>query len=366
MRAECASVIVPFIPVLSYNNVTVNIQTNIALSSLTTMRLGGNASYVADVTSANEVRQVYLSAKNIGQPIYVVGGGSNLIAHDDGFAGVILHNKIPSITVVSDDSMGTTIKAGAGELWDKLVMFAVEKNLSGIEAMSGIPGSVGAAPVQNIGAYGQELADTFVSLEAYDTATDTFVLLTGEDCGFSYRHSVFRGDASGRYIITYITLRLLKKSLEPPFYGSLQQYFDDAGVTLYSASIIRDAVLAIRSNKLPDPAKLPNAGSFFKNPIVESWQSDPIVAEYHQDVPVYAMDEKHVKIPAGWLIEQCELKGQILHGMKVHDDNAVVLINESATSYQDLADARQEIISAVRDKFRITLEQEPLELSSPL
>ncbi len=326
------------------------------------MRLGGNASYVADVTNATELRQIYLNAKNISQPVYVVGGGSNLIAHDDGFKGVIVHNKIPSITVVSDDALSTTIKAGAGGPWDRLVMFAVEKNLSGIEAMSGIPGTVGAAPVQNIGAYGQELADTFVSLEAYDTTTDTFVQLSSEDCSFSYRHSIFRGDAAGRYVITHVTLRLLKKPLEPPFYGSLQKYFDDAGVTLYSANIIRDAVLAIRASKLPDPTKLPNAGSFFKNPIVEPWLADPIRAEY-PDAPMYAMDEKRVKIPAGWLIEQCNLKGQVLHGMKVHEDNAVVLINESATTYQDLADARSEIISTVRDKFRITLEQEPLELA---
>lgn len=328
------------------------------------MKIGGNANYVADVTSTGELQHVYQNSKKIGQPIYVIGGGSNLIAHDEGFPGLIIHNAIMGIKVIDDNPTSTTIEAGSGESWDKLVKYTVDLGLSGIESMSGIPGTVGAAPVQNIGAYGQELADTFVSLEAYDTTNDNLVTLLWEDCGFSYRNSIFRGAATGRYIITRVTLTLQKKHPEPPYYDALEKYFTSHGIdpTTATVQIIRNAVLDIRQNKLPDPAQLPNTGSFFKNAIVEKWKAEDLLKIY-DNMPTYPVDDEHVKIPAGWLIETAELKGEVLHGMKVHDGNAVVLINQSATGYADLAAAREEIISVIRDKFQIVLEQEPLELS---
>lgn len=351
---------------LGYTIITVNIQTNIPLSTLTTMRIGGNANYVVDVTSNIELRHAYQESVRLNQPFYVIGGGSNLIAHDEGFAGVIIHNQIMGITIVDDNPTSTTISAGGGEMWDALVKYTVDLELSGIEAMSGIPGTVGAAPVQNIGAYGQELGNTFVSLEAYDTTNDSFVTLNWGDCGFSYRNSIFRSTAAGRYIITRVTVTLAKAAPQPPFYDALERYLaehhiDQSSVTV---QVVRDAVLAIRRNKLPDPAVLPNTGSFFKNAIVEKWQADDLLKTY-DNLPTYPVDDEHVKIPAGWLIEACDLKGEVLSGMKVHDGNAVVLINQSATSYSNLASARDEIISKVRDKFQILLEQEPLELNLP-
>ena len=325
------------------------------------MQIGGNANYVAEITTTDELQQLYQNAKKIDQAVYVLGGGSNLVARDTGFAGVIAHIAIPGIEIIEDDPSTLTIKAGAGVIWDDLVRFSVEKQLTGIEAMSGIPGTVGAAPVQNIGAYGQELADTFQSLEAYDIANDTFTTLTAPDCQFSYRHSIFRGSAQGMYVITAVTLRLYKSPPQPPFYDSLQRLFDSQGVTEFTAQGVRDGVLSIRSDKLPDPKLLPNSGSFFKNAVVEQWQAEGLLKSY-PDMPSYPMGEKQVKIPAGWLIEQCGLKGEVYSGMKVHESNAVVLINQSAKSYSDLAAAREEITGAVRDKFRINLLQEPLEL----
>ena len=227
--------------------------------------------------------------------------------------------------------------------------------------MSAIPGTAGAAPVQNVGAYGQEIADTLVSLDAYDSQTDRFVSLQNADCGFSYRHSIFRGDAAGRYIITNITVKLYKTPPQPPFYKAIEDYFAAHNITLFTPQIIRDAVVAIRADKLPDPTVTPNTGSFFKNAIVEDWQLTDLRKEY-PDIPTYDMPDGNFKVPTGWLIEQVGLKGTTLHGMRVHDKNALVLINESATSYQDLASARDEIIGAVRDKFRITISQEPLEI----
>lgn len=331
------------------------------------MKLGGNANYVADVTTPEELQQIYRSSKQSNQPVYVIGGGSNLIVHDEGFPGLIIHNKIMGIKVIEEKPGTTTIQAGGGESWDGLVKYAVDLNLQGIEAMSGIPGTVGAAPVQNIGAYGQELSTTFASLEAYDTVNDKFVTLSWVDCGFSYRNSIFRSSAAGRYIITSVTLILYKKEPEAPFYDALEKYFADNGIDSSTATVqaIRDAVINIRASKLPDPAKLPNSGSFFKNTVVETWKANDMKTTY-DNMPTYPVDETHVKIPSGWLIETCGFKGEVLHGMKVHDGNAVVLINQSAGSYNDLALAREEIVNAVRDKFQIYLEQEPLELAAPV
>lgn len=338
-----------------------DVHTNIPLKKYTTMRLGGNARFMTDVRSAVEVGDVYRNGKSNSVPLFILGGGSNIIVGDDGFNGIVVRNLIPGFEVIDDQPSHATIKIGAGENWDEVVRRTVDMNLSGIEAMSAIPGTAGAAPVQNVGAYGQEIADTLVSLEAYDTQTDSFVLLQSSDCGFSYRHSIFRGSAAGRYVITSITIQLYKAAPQPPFYAALQSYLDQHAITLYTPQAIREAVMAIRTEKLPDPTVTPNTGSFFKNAIIEAWQLSDLQANY-PDIPTYDMPDGKIKIPTGWLIEQCGYKGKTLHGMRVHDKNALVLINESATHYSDLAAARDEIIGAVRDQFRITIEQEPLEL----
>lgn len=338
-----------------------DIHTNIPLKNYTTMKLGGPARFMVDVRSAEELPELYKNAKAQSLPVAVLGGGSNTIVRDEGFSGLVLRIRIPGIAVVADDLYATTFTVGAGETWDDFVKQTVDARLTGVEAMSAIPGTVGAAPVQNIGAYGQELADTFESLEAYDTETDQFVTLTADQCQFSYRNSVFKGDAQGRYVITSVTLKLSKNLPSPPFYDALQRYLDEHSITTYTHQIIRDAVTAIRTEKLPDPAISPNAGSFFKNAVIEQWQLTDIQAQF-PNVPFYDMGGGNFKIPTGWLIEQAGFKGKTIAGMHVHDKNALVLINESAESYANLAEARDTIITAVRDMFRVTIEQEPLEL----
>jgi UDP-N-acetylmuramate dehydrogenase len=338
-----------------------DIHTNIPLKNYTTMRLGGNARFMADVRTPEELASTCRNALNQNLPIFILGGGSNLIVTDKGFNGLVIRNRIPGFEVISDDPSHTVIKIGAGEIWDDIVKRTVAMNLSGIEALSAIPGTVGAAPVQNIGAYGQEISETLLSLDAYDIQNDTFVTLQNSDCGFSYRHSIFRGEASGRYAIIVITLQLYKVTPQPPFYKAVQEYLDAHAITIYTPQVIRDAVVAIRTEKLPDPAKLPNTGSFFKNAIIEDWQLKDLQATY-PDIPTYNMPGGRFKVPTGWLIEQTGLKGKVLHGIKIHDKNALVLINESAKSYADLAAARNEIVGAVRDRFRIQIEQEPLEI----
>lgn len=338
-----------------------DIHTNIPLKNYVTMKIGGNARFMTDVRIPADVAAICKRAKEQNLPIFILGGGSNTIVRDEGFAGIVVRNRIPGFHVVEETASDTTIQIGAGEQWDDIVKKTVEMNLSGIEALSAIPGTAGAAPVQNIGAYGQEVSETLVSLEAYDMQNDTIVTLSNEDCGFSYRHSIFRGDQAGRYVILTITLKLYKTAPQPPFYKAVQDYMDAHSITIYTPQVIRDCVTAIRTDKLPDPKLQPNTGSFFKNAIVEDWQLNDLRNEY-PDIPTYDMPDGTFKIPTGWLIEQTGLKGQTIHGMKVHDKNALVLINQSAAGYADLAAARAEIIGAVRDKFRIQIEQEPLEL----
>lgn len=341
-----------------------DIRTDVSLKPYLTMQLGGNAQTMVDLYTNDDVVAVCTMARQQQAELFVLGGGSNTLAQDSGFAGIVARNRIPGFSVIAEDAESTTITIGAGEILDDVVARTVASGLSGIEALSAIPGTAGAAPVQNVGAYGQEIADTLVSLEAYDRQQERFVSLSAANCEFSYRHSIFRGREMGRYIITSITLRLRKGSSQPPFYQAVQDYFTAHTITEPTPQDIRRAVMTIRANKLPDPAKLPNTGSFFKNAIISS-EAFAQLQQHYPTVPHYTLADGRVKVPSGWLIEQAELKGSVLHGMKVHDKNAVVLINQSATSYRDLAAAREEIIRTVEEKFSITIVQEPLEIPAP-
>lgn len=340
-----------------------DIHTAIPLRNYTTMRLGGPARFMVEIHTPADAQEIIQRAHEQNLPWFVLGGGSNVVARDDGFDGIVIRNRIPGFDVINQSEGRTTIKIGAGELWDDVVKRTVDMNLSGIEAMSAIPGTAGAAPVQNIGAYGQEIADTLVSLEAYDTQADAFITLQNDDCNFTYRSSIFREAQAGRYIITSITLGLYAQAPKPPFYAAVQTYLDEHTITIYTPQVIRDAVMNIRFIKLPNPAEHPNTGSFFKNAIIEQWQFDELQKRFEGiDIPTYKMPDGSIKVPTGWLIEQAGYKGELLHGMRVHDKNCLVLINESASGYADLAAARDEIISTIRDDFRIQITQEPLEI----
>jgi len=339
-----------------------DVMTNISLKQYTTMKLGGEARYMATADSASDVVSLYRNARKENLPIFVLGGGSNVITHDEVFEGIVLLNKIKGFEIIAETDETTDVKIGAGEVWDEVVEKAIGLGLQGIEAMSGIPGTAGAAPVQNVGAYGQEIADTLISLEAYDSKTDTIVTISADECDFSYRNSIFRDKEKGRYCILNITLRLNKAEPKPPYYASLQKYIDENDIREVNLSVIRVAVLNIRSEKLPDPAELPSAGSFFKNALVEKWKLEELQKEY-SDIPNYAMSDGRYKIPTGWLIDKAGLRGYRSHGMRVYEKNALVLVNDSATGYDDLAAIREEIVQIVFDKFGIKIEQEPLELS---
>ena len=325
------------------------------------MRIGGNARFMTDVTSKNDVVAVCQSVKTQNIPIFVIGEGSNVIVRDEGFNGLIIHMKIPGFEVITDSDNSKTIKIGAGENWDSVVKRAVDLNLSGIEAMSGIPGTAGATPIQNVGAYGQEIADTLVSVEAYDTQTNNFIDLTNEQCNFSYRNSIFKSSQPGRYIVTSLTLKLSKNTPQPPFYESLQKYLDDNNIKIYTPETIRNAVLEIRKDRVPGPDIMPSCGSFFTNAMIKKWQLDDLQKKY-PNILAFQMGDGTFKIPSGWLIENAGLKGQLLHGMRIFERNALLLVNEAANGYADLASARDEIIDKVRDTFGVQISQEPIEI----
>ncbi len=333
-----------------------NIRKDALLKELTTIKIGGKADFLVSVANKEDLVKAVRAVKAKNVPFTVIGDGSNIIAKDEGFRGVVIRNRMSGIEI-----NGSVIKASAGEEWDSVVEQSVGQGLSGIEALSNIPGTAGAAPVQNIGAYGQEVADTLVELEAYDTRNEQFVALKNAECGFSYRNSIFKSSEKGRYIIISITLELTKTPMQPPFYTSLEKYLTENNVTYYDPKTIRDAVIAIRANRLPNPKIHPNAGSFFKNPIIEKWVLDE-AQENHSDMPAYDMGNNKFKVPAGWLIEQVDMKDYTAHNLKTYKNNSLVVVNDNNANYEDLKEFRSEIITAVRDEFRIELQQEPIEL----
>lgn len=337
------------------------IQENIPISSLTTMRLGGSARYVLTIENLSNIEEAYNFAAEKALPVWVMGSGANTIGHDEDFPGVILLNRLSGIEVISETSDEAVIRAMGGEIWDDLVEFSTERGYSGIEAMSKIPGTVGAAPVQNIGAYGQDLSQVLESVEVYDTKTHELSVLGKEDLKMDYRSTIFNtGKDVGRYFIVAVTLILENEEyLEPPFYNSLQKYIDEHGETDFSPKNIRKMVTKIRSEKLPDPAEEASAGSFFKNIFVSSKE-----AARAKELGIKVWDKADGKkmINSGYLIEGAGLKGKTLHGFEISSKASLILINKSAKSYADLNAARTEIKNAVKEKYGFDLEQEPVEI----
>lgn len=335
---------------------------NMPISTLTTMRLGGRAKYVLEIQTRDDVVAAYDFAKERNLPTWIMGGGANTIGRDEGFDGAVLLNRITGIESLVKNDEHLVVRSMGGEIWDDLVEFATKQGYSGIEAMSLIPGTVGAAPVQNIGAYGQDVAQVIVDIEAYDAKTQKFVILKKPEMQLGYRTTRFNhGADKGRFFITAITIELNKQSLRPPFYNSLQAYLDEHNIHEYSPMTLRKAVCEIRDKKLPDPTKIASAGSFFKNVYINAEEVPKIIAK---GIPVWQEPNGRGKINSGWLIEACGLKGKELYGFKVSNKASLVLINESAKSYAELAKARAEIVEAVKEKFGFVLEQEPVEMPS--
>ena len=332
---------------------------NVPLSQHSTMRLGGPAKYLMDITSPGQIEPALRWAEENKCKVIMIGDGSNIVWGDEGFDGLVLVNKIMGFEL-QDQEFQAFVNIGAGENWDNTVEKLVKAGLSGVEQLSLIPGTAGATPIQNVGAYGREIADVLVCVQAYDTEAKKMVVIPKTECGFSYRRSRFNGQDRGRFLITYITLTLNKTSPMPPFYRSLQSYLSQHNITSYTPEIIRKAVIDIRNSKLPDPAKVANCGSFFANPIVVNEQLEDILAR-HPSMPHWDIGDNTSKISAAWMLEQLGLKGyhEPNTGMATWDKHALVFVNEKAKDTASLIAFRDAIIKKAEEKFGITLEQEP-------
>lgn len=333
---------------------------NVPLSSYSTMRLGGAARYLTDINELSEIPRAISWADAKQLPVIMIGSGSNIVWTDKGFPGLVMVDKISRYEDFAEDEQNHYVTAGGGESWDQVVARTVEAGLSGIEFLSLIPGTVGATPVQNVGAYGQELSNVLVGVEAYDRQTNQFVTLAPSDCAFAYRTSRFKTTDRGRFFITAITMHLMKGNPVPPFYASLDQHLKDKNIQSYTPRIIREAVIAIRTSKLPDPSKVANNGSFFANPVIDSSKLVQLQAAYPQIV-YWEVSEGKVKLSAAWLVEQAGFKD--VHdqetGMATWPAQPLVLVNEHAHHTADLLKFKQKIINTVQAKFGIVLEQEP-------
>lgn len=337
------------------------IMKNVDLSKYSTMRLGGKAKFLANINDQTDIPNYLDWAKEQDIPVKTIGGGSNIIWSDKGYNGLILVNKIKGIKFTKLSSEESFLTVGAGEDWDKVVEQSVKKGLHGIEALSLIPGTAGGTPIQNVGAYGQEVGDTIESVEAYDTKLNKFVNITNSACKFGYRTSRFKTTDKERFIITSITFSLTTENPKPPFYAALQKYIDTLKITDFTPAVIRELVIAIRSSKLPDPKKVANNGSFFANPIVSNTTYYRIKKNYKdKEIPAWKVKTGY-KLSAAWLIEQVGYKDKHdkATGMATWHLQPLVLVNKNAKSSKDLIKFRDKIQTKVFSEFGVSLEQEP-------
>ncbi len=329
---------------------------NFSLKSLNSFRTEASARYFFEFTEAEDLQEL-LQFRPAGflNPLLIMGGGSNLLFAGD-FEGWVIFPHIPGITIEREDRSGIWLRVGAGVVWDDFVAYAVREGWGGIENLSLIPGRVGAAPVQNIGAYGQEVSEVVEMVSGIDLRTGEFCHIPAADCGFRYRNSIFKQELKGLFVITSVLFRLEKFPLPVLGYQGVAaalQHIPQPGV-----ADVREAVIGIRRSKLPDPAVLGNAGSFFKNPVVSEALSSRLKVNF-PDIPVYPAEEEGiVKLSAGWLIDRCGWKGARRGDAGVHDKHALVLVNYGNATGREIYDLSEEIRQSVLDRFGVDLERE--------
>lgn len=323
---------------------------NYSLLNHNTFGMDVKAARYVEYASEEELRLVL---PTLGANVLHIGGGSNLLFKGD-FGGVVLHSAIRGVEQIEETNKEVLVRVGAGEAWDDFVAWAVEHELGGIENLSLIPGEVGASAVQNIGAYGVEAKDCIVTVETVDLHTGESRVLTNEECNYSYRQSIFKKQLKGRYAITYVVYRLQKAPVLQLDYGNIRAaLIDKSFVTIAD---VRQAIIDIRNTKLPDPKVLGNAGSFFMNPVVERAKFLGIQKAY-PNMPFYEV-EGGVKIPAGWMIEQCGWKGRSLGRAGVHDKQALVLVNLGGATSEEIVRLCETICHDVKQKFDIDIHPE--------
>lgn len=325
---------------------------NYPLKSLNTFGLEANARYFATFNSISELQKLIVEAS---LPIMVLGGGSNILLTQD-VEGTILKNEIKGISIIEEDEEKAIVKVGGGVIWHDFVKWSINNDLGGIENLSLIPGSVGAAPMQNIGAYGIEIRSTFMELEAVNISSQKVRKFSNNDCKFDYRYSIFKAELKGQYVICNVTFILNKVHQLNTSYGAIENELQSMGVTA-SLQNVSQAVINIRQRKLPDPNEIGNSGSFFKNPTIPNTQFKALKVDF-PNIVGYPNNDGKTKLAAGWLIEQAGWKGYTNKDAGVHKNQALVLVNYGQAQGQDILKLSQEIQESIRQKFGIDLEAE--------
>lgn len=331
-----------------------SIKENISLKPFNTFGFDVSARYFCEVESATELKQVLV--KNTTAPLLFLGGGSNVLLLQD-FPGLVIKINIQGIQVEAEDSTTVTVSAGAGVVWHSLVLHTLQQGWGGLENMSLIPGTVGAAPMQNIGAYGAEIKDSFVLLKALNRETLEVETFDREQCRFGYRESYFKHEGKDRYVILEVHFRLQKNPVVNTTYGAIKDTLAEMGIDRPTVKDVSNAVIHIRKSKLPDPAEIGNSGSFFKNPEIPKIQYEGLKVIY-PDMPSYPIDEATVKVPAGWLIEHTGWKGQRFGAVGVHARQALVLVHYGGGKGEEIKALAERIQGAVTEKFGIRISPE--------
>ncbi len=332
------------------------IQENISLKPYNTFGLEAKARFFTEINEIAELKNILQNTDYQNVEKLFLGGGSNILLTKD-FEGLVIKINLKGIKSVFEDDSQIHLQAGAGENWHEFVMYCVENNLAGIENLSLIPGTVGAAPMQNIGAYGVEIKDVFVELEALNLESFEVEKFKLDDCKFGYRESVFKHENKGKYVITAVTFRLNKVPTFKVSYGDIQKTLEEMGVKTLTIKAVSEAVIKIRKSKLPDPAEIGNSGSFFKNPEIPKTQYDELKTKF-DNIPSYPINESTVKVPAGWLIEQASWKGFRDGQIGVHARQALVLVNYGGGNGNDIKTLSAKVQASVLEKFGIKLHVE--------
>lgn len=330
------------------------VRENYSLKNYNTFGIDVKCRYFVESDTESEFLEFVSSYELKPEEIMVLGEGSNFLFTDD-FDGTVFYPTMKGMEIVEENDEHVWVKVGAGEVWDDFVAWAVEQGYGGVENLSLIPGHVGAAPVQNVGAYGMEAGDTIERVEAIQIEKARKETISAADCRFAYRDSIFKGEWKNRYIVTYVVFRLTKVPEFRLNYGSVREELQKLGEV--SLKNIRRAIIQIRRAKLPDVKELPNAGSFFKNPVVSREQAEQLKERY-PELPVYPVDEDRVKLAAGWLIEQCGWKGKDLGKAGVYEKQALILVNRAGASGVEVARLANEVKKSVFMTFGVWIEPE--------
>lgn len=334
---------------------TLEIQKNISLKSYNTFGLEVYADFFCHIFSTSQLLDVLHQTHFRDTPKLVLGGGSNLLLTKH-FRGLVLRIEIGGISVLSEDDHHVLLKVGAGVIWHQVVLYAVERGWSGLENLSLIPGTVGAAPIQNIGAYGAELKDVFHTLEAVEISSGKTIVFNKEMCQFDYRNSIFKNQYKNQFIITSVVLRLNKKEVCNVNYGAIKSLLREKQLQPTPKNI-SDLVIEIRQQKLPDPKKVGNSGSFFKNPKIPKHQFETLKTNF-PNIVGYLVSENIVKVSAGWLIERAGFKGKKIGNTGTYDKQALVLVNHGGATGMEILHLSEQIQVCVRQMFAIELERE--------